>query len=203
MNRFDEIYLGTPPWEIGRAQETFVRLASEGTITGRVLDAGCGSGENALHIAERGYEVTGIDGAAAAIEKARSKARQRGLATRATFVHGDALELGALGQAFDTAIDCGLFHVFSDEERPRYARSLATALRPGGRLLLLCFSEAEPGDWGPRRVTRDEIRAAFGDRFRVEAIEPSRFIANIDSGFARAWLARLVCAAATPGAAKP
>jgi len=186
---FDAVYRGVPPWEIGRPQPEFVRLAAKGAIAGRVLDAGCGTGENALHLAGLGLEVVGVDASSVAIGKARAKARRRG--SGAAFVHGDALELAGLGQTFDAAIDCGLFHTFGDRQRPRYAASLAAVLRPGGLVHLLCFSEYEPGDWGPRRVTQGEIRSTFAGAWEVEAIRAARFETLLGADPVRAWLATI------------
>src|SRR5262249_59434970 len=99
-------------------------------LSGRVLDAGCGSGEHALLAAARGANVVGVDVLARAIERARRKADERGLAVR--FEVADALSLGELGLSFDTVIDSGLFHVFGDADRARYVTSLASVLPPDG-----------------------------------------------------------------------
>ena len=179
---------GVPPWDIGRPQPVIVELAEREAISGPVIDVGCGTGENALYLASRGLEVTGIDAAPTAIARARAKAQQRGL--QAEFLVHDALELESLGRSFETAIDCGLFHVFSDPDRRRFERSLRSILRPGGHYFLLCFSEDEPGDWGPRRVTQAEIRATFGAGWTIDSIEAARFDADFDDG-AAAWLASL------------
>ncbi|HWW10564.1 MAG TPA: class I SAM-dependent methyltransferase [Candidatus Acidoferrales bacterium] len=189
--RFQTAYLeGTPPWDIGRPQAEFVRLAEAGRIDGRVIDIGCGTGENALFIASRGLDVVGVDAAPEAIRQATEKAAARGVPVR--FEVADVLDLNQYTAAFDTAIDSGVFHVFDDDSRPLYARSVGGALRPGARLFLMCFSEHEPGDWGPRRVTRAEIRSTFADGWIVDAIEPATFETNLE-GEARvqAWLARL------------
>jgi SAM-dependent methyltransferase len=186
MQFFDSAYRGTPPWDIGRPQPAFVQLAESGQITGSVLDVGCGTGEHVLYLAGRGHDVTGVDSAPRALKKARAKAKQRGVA--ADFVLGDALNL-ALPRQFDTAIDCGLFHVFSDEDRPRFRDELQRALRPGGTYFMLCFSEKEPGDWGPRRVTQAEIRSVFKDGWRTNYIQPATL--EIVGGHAEAWLASL------------
>ena len=87
----------------------------------------------------------------------------------------DALTLTDLDRKFDSVIDSGLFHVFSDEDRPRYVAGLAHVTRPGGRLFLLCFSDEEPGTQGPRRVSKREIREAFADGWVVEEIRPGGF----------------------------
>ena len=186
---FDLAYEGIPPWDIGRPQPEFVLLATTGEIRGSVLDVGCGTGENALYLAGLGHEVWGIDTAPAAIERARAKARSRGV--RATFLVADALGLGRLGRTFDTVTDSGLFHVFSDEERTLFASSLAAVLRPGGNYYMLCFSEHEPDSWGPRRVTQAEIRATFQEGWRINYIREARFETNTHTGVARAWLSSI------------
>lgn len=187
---FENIYAGQPRWEIGRPQKALFAVADR--ITGAVLDAGCGTGENALFFASRGQTVTGIDFLAEPITMAKRKAAERGLT--ATFLVMDALALKDFPEAFDSAIDSGLFHVFGDEDRRRYIEGLAAVLRPGGRLFLLCFSDAEPGDQGPRRVTRKEIEDALAEGWVLESIEPSRYEVRpdpTDASFAdggpRAW----------------
>jgi SAM-dependent methyltransferase len=185
-----------PPWDIGRPQTTFIRLAEASLLTGRVLDAGCGTGEHALLAAAHGAEATGIDAAPTAIGRARAKAAERDLPAR--FQVANVLDLAVLGLEFDTLIDSGVFHVFSDEDRPRYVASLAEVLRPGGTCYLMCFSDREPGEWGPRRVSQDELRAAFSDGWRVDSIVADSFDVNPIEGKTRveAWLAtirRLPC----------
>lgn len=168
---FVSAYAGQAPWDIPRPQKAFVDAADQ--ITGSILDAGCGTGENALFFAGRGHTVTGIDYLEEPIRRAKRKAAERGLS--ASFLVMDALALKDIPQRFDSVIDCGLFHVFSDEDRQRYVEGLATILKPGGRLFLLCFSDEEPGTQGPRRVSRRELHDAFADGWTIESIQPSRF----------------------------
>jgi SAM-dependent methyltransferase len=192
-NLWDAAYTAESPapWDIGRPQPAFVRLAEAGSLTGRVLDVGCGTGEHALLAASRGADAVGVDVAPTAIEQARAKAAQRGLT--AQFTVGDALDLGPLGLAgtVDTVIDSGVFHVFSDDERPRYVASLASVLRPAGITYLMCFSDRQPGDFGPRRVSQDELREAFAAGWTVESISADSFEINPLQGstHAAAWLA--------------
>jgi cyclopropane fatty-acyl-phospholipid synthase-like methyltransferase len=170
-NSFVNLYAGQPRWEIGRPQKAIMQVADQ--ITGAVLDAGCGTGENALFFAERGCSVTGIDFLAEPISIARQKAMERRLAV--TFIVMDALAIRQLPNLFDYVIDSGLFHVFSDEDRRRYVEGLASVLKPLGRLFLLCFSDEEPGTQGPRRISREEIAKTFAEDWVVESIEPSRY----------------------------
>ena len=195
---FDNAYRdgGTPTWDIGRPQGALVRLAMTGRISGTVLDAGCGTGENALHLARLGHAVMGVDFAAAAIERAAAKSAERHVP--AEFRVADALDLGALGRAFDTVLDIGLFHTLEDADRPRYAASLGAALRPGGRAFLLCWSDRNPFGRGPRRITRREIREAFREGWRVEAVDPEWLETLLPEGRVHAWLARIVRLPAEP-----
>jgi len=169
--RFQEAYQGKPPWDIGRPQKVFVEAADQ--ITGSTIDVGCGTGENALFFASRGRKVTGIDFLERPIAEAKQKAKERGLV--ATFLVMDALHLADMPQLFDSAIDCGLFHVFSDEDRHKYVSGLASIVRPGGRLFLMCFSDKEPPGDGPRRISQQEIHEAFADGWVVESIQEARF----------------------------
>jgi SAM-dependent methyltransferase len=188
-DEFDALYASTPPWDIGRPQQAFQRLADTGQLRGRVLDVGCGTGEHALMAAGLGLETTGVDAAPTAISIARRKAQERALTVR--FLVADALELPALGTLFETVIDCGLFHIFDDGDRTRYVDSLRAAIRPGGRYHMLCFSDRQPGDWGPRRIHTEEIEAAFADGWRIDSIEAANLEVTITDTGAVAWLAAI------------
>jgi len=190
--RWNETYRSSqPPWDIGRPQSAFVRLADAGELIAPVLDCGCGTGEQTMMLAERGIEALGVDHAPAAIALARGKAAERGL--HAEFQVADALNLASLGRRFRTVIDSGVFHTFSDAERPIYVESLGAAVVPGGVVHVLCFSELTPGDYGPRRVTQAELRESFAGGWEVDRIEAERFDVLPDFPVRPyAWLARIV-----------
>jgi cyclopropane fatty-acyl-phospholipid synthase-like methyltransferase len=188
LHDFEATYGGEPPpWDIGRPQAEFLRLAEAGELRGRVLDVGCGTGEHALMAAALGLDATGVDLAPTAIRLAEKKAEERGVEAR--FLVIDALDLAPVGQRFDTVLDCGLFHVFDDADRPRFVESLSAAVVEGGRYHMLCFSDEQPGDWGPRRVTEAELRASFAEGWQAESIERSvlELVTRLEG--AQAWLA--------------
>ena len=170
-NHFATAYADKAPWDIPNPQPAFVEAAAQ--ITGSILDAGCGTGENALFLAKLGQQVTGIDFLEEPIKRAKHKAAERGLP--ANFLVMDALALKRIPQVFDNVIDCGLFHVFNDAHRKQYVEGLAGAVRQNGKLFLMCFSDEEPGTVGPRRVSKTEIHAAFADGWKIESITPTRF----------------------------
>ena len=182
---------GPAPWDVGHPQPAIVRLAAGGAFAGDVLDAGCGTGENALLIAALGLPVLGFDVAETALAMAREKASNQGL--DAEFVTADALQLDRLGRRFDTVLDSGLFHTFDADEQPRYAASLASVTAPGGTLYVLCFSDDGP-DTGPHPVSREDLRAAFshGSGWNITTIEPDRVQTRYhDDDGAPAWLATI------------
>lgn len=189
VRSFKAAYKDTPAWEIGRPQREIKMLEAAGEIHGRVLDVGCGSGENALYLSKIGYDVIGVDVATAAVDRARKKATVR--KTGGLFIVHDALNLDTLGIKFDTIIDSGLFHVFSDHARLKFVQSIRSSLRIGGTYLMLCFSENEPDEWGPRRVTKAEIIDSFREGFKINYIRQAIFETNRPQGNVKAWLASM------------
>jgi SAM-dependent methyltransferase len=181
---------GPAPWDIGQPQPAIVRLASEGGFAGAVLDAGCGTGENALHIASLGLSVLGVDVAETALAIAREKADVRGIEIE--FAWADAFHLERLRREFETVLDCGLLHTFNSDERPGYVASLASVTKLGGSLYVLCFRDEGP-DTGPHPVREIELRAAFNlsNGWNVIAIEPVRLQTRYHDDGAPAWFARI------------
>ncbi len=204
-NPFDAAYQGgSPPWDLGRAQKAFGPLLDE--VRGRVLDVGCGTGDLAIELAERGADVWGVDASMLALRTAAQRAQARGqlalidadrpapgqppkgpTAALRLFL-ADALDLGKLRASFDVIVDCGFFHTLSDRGRERYLTSLGTVSRPGTRLSLLCFSDLEPMWGGPRRVRRKELESAFSREWGVERIEPAVFEHRGNEEGAAGWL---------------
>jgi cyclopropane fatty-acyl-phospholipid synthase-like methyltransferase len=189
---FENLYAGPAPWDIGKPQSRFVAITDQ--VTSPILDAGCGTGEHALYFAAQGHRVTGIDFVEEAIHRARRKAAERGLPVE--LLVKDALTLKDWNARFASVIDCGLFHGFSDADRRRYVQGLAHVLKPGGRLFLMCFSDAEPGTEGPRRVSRQELHDAFADGWEIESLQPVQIDVRSDftevkfsEGGPKAWFA--------------
>ena len=173
MHDWEESYRSLPPWDIGRPQPQFARLS----FAGRVIDVGCGTGEHTLLAASQGADALGIDISATAIGMAREKAVERGLAARFRVL--DAFELSKLGESFDIALDSGVYHVFDTvEERTRYAECVHSVLEPGGTLYLMCFGDRTPGDWGPQRIRRQELRETFSGDWELVSLEPVQFEIN-------------------------
>lgn len=175
IDYFDSVYRTQAPdgsvvpnagWDIGAPQPAVVRLEGAGLIGGKILDIGCGTGENSLYLASRGYSVLGLDGSAAAIAHARGKAHQRGI--DADFAQADARELTDYRGSFDTVIDSGLLHVFDDSDRTRYVAALRQSCRAGARVHILAVSDAAAIGPGPRRLRERQLREAFASGWDIE-----------------------------------
>ena len=102
----------------------------------------------------------------------------------------NALVLSSLGEHFDTVLDCGLFHSFGDDgDRPGFVNELRASMPAGGHYYLLCCSDRQAGDWGPRRIRQEEIRDSFAGGWTVGSIQPAKIDITIDPHQAEAWLA--------------
>ena len=188
MISWEDAYNARPPWDIGRPQPAFLELVRAGELNiGGVLDVGCGTGENALYLAEKGFSVVGVDLATRAIDAAKAKSTERKL--KVDFRIANALSLEFKNDYFDNAIDSGLFHTFNDSNRVDFAREIARVLKTGGKYFMLCFSDKEPTNWGgPRRITKEEIATTFSPLFNINYIRDAYFATRIHNNGGRAYL---------------
>ena len=184
---FERYQKGDLPWQIDQPQPEVLRLIEAKKFKSPVLDLGCGSGDNAIELARHGYRVLGLDVVPEALRMARQKAAKAGLAQPPEFLEGDALKLEESGAEAETVLDCALFHIFEDAERPAYVRGLEAVLAPGGRLHILSFSELETREPGPRRLTRESIVRAFGRGWSLEEAVRCRYLDRVRSDGAHAW----------------
>ncbi|MCA9691914.1 MAG: methyltransferase domain-containing protein [Nannocystaceae bacterium] len=189
---WDQRYVdGDLPWDTGHPDPHLVAQWAELVPTpARVLEVGCGTGTNAIWLAERGCEVVGVDVSARAIQHAMTKTAAAGVRVAlsvANFLTDDAIPAGA----FDLVFDRGVFHVFdAAADRARFAERVARALAPGGQWLCVAGSTEGPKrDHGPPRRSARDITEAVEPHLSLASLRDTMFEANTPSP-ARAWLLR-------------
>ena len=152
---------GLTPWEANRDDGPLAEVIAT-RPPGRALDAGCGTGRQAVSMAERGWKVTGVDGVGQALRKARARAEAAGIAHRTTFVEGDVTDLGALlgGDRYDLVLDVGCFHGLTEPERASFG-GWVTGHTDKDAVVLLHVVAPRSGI-GPKGVSDAGVRTAFG-----------------------------------------
>lgn len=175
------------PWDSGRPDQHLVELVRAGSVTpGRALEIGCGTGTNAIWLAEQGFDVLGVDISPLAIERARAKPANPG---RCRFETLDFLATAPPGGPFDFVFDRGCLHVFDEaEDRARFSTRVASLLGPGGKWLSLIGStEGPPRDEGPPRRSAREVMAAIEPVLEILELRSIAFDLDREEP-PRAWL---------------
>jgi len=160
--------LGITPWDRGQMSPELVELVegADSLPPGRALDLGCGPGRQAIYLAQHGWQVTGVDYVARALETARRRAADAGVAP--AWVQGNVTQLDDLGigTGFGLLLDYGCFHGLTDDQRDAYAAGVATVAAPGATFLLNVFAPGRRGP-APRGASREEIERRFGGAWEV------------------------------------
>jgi SAM-dependent methyltransferase len=196
---YDLMYRWWAPWDAVGVRPELRRLVEDGTLTPsshpRAIDLGCGTGANAVFLAELGFDVTAVDFSPAALAKAAERARRSSALTgqgpggseaaaRLRLVEADltGLDLPALvGGPFDLLVDASTLDDLAPAGRTALAGHIARLARPGAVLLCWCFYAARDtlprvSFTGPSRMTPGiepgEEQTLFGAAFDIEMLRP-------------------------------
>jgi len=170
---WDRVYREYPleelPWELGRPREVLIRVIESGKVKpGNALDICCGAGTNTVYMAQKGFNITGLDISSQAIKYARQKARKAGVKIR--FIVGNALDFRFEDEEFDFIFDMGCFHHILIEDREEFIEGLCRILRRDtGQYLLVCFSDRNSSAWN--HFSKEQLVQIFSDRFKFQNVE--------------------------------
>jgi cyclopropane fatty-acyl-phospholipid synthase-like methyltransferase len=188
---------GTPPW-VGPARSELVELVESGDLLpGRAIDLGCGEGDNAIFLAQHGFQVTAVDFSSAAIAKAKAKARNAG--ADVDFVTDDLTRLANVSGQFDVLVDYGAFHGLSTKDRAAYVDQVRPLAKPGAKFLLWCFEWDFKGwEWlaaailpfGNIGLRSGEVDRWFASTFDIMRIAGERDLPKWPRGWAAYLLTR-------------
>jgi SAM-dependent methyltransferase len=186
---------GKPPW-VGEARSELVALVTDGTLAPcRAVDLGCGEGDNAIFLAQHGFEVTALDFSAAAIAKARAKGDEAGVEVE--FLVDDLTSLRNIRGQFDLLVDYGTLDDLSFRHRDQYIRQVVPLARPEARFLLWCFEWELTNTerlltsllpFGKLALAPGEVERRFGAAFEVRRVAGESGLA----GWPRGWAAYLM-----------
>jgi len=179
---YEAIYrYGRAPWDVGPREE-LVKLVQTGRLRpGRALDLGSGTASNCVFLARHGFEVTGLDYAASAVELGRARARQAGV--KVHFVQDDLTRLRRVTGVFDLLVDYGTLDDLVPRDRDRYLENVLPLTQPGTQFLLFCFewhlrgwerAMIYLGVFGAMALEPGEAERRFGPFFEIERVGESR-----------------------------
>ncbi len=180
---FDFVYSDVPPWDIGGPQPALSALFSEFPPADPILDVGCGSGDLAIHLAQLGHRVSGVDFVETAITQARQKVASlpAEVARLVDFQIADALQPSLLGRPYGSVVDSGFYHLFDPDQGQRFLDEIALSLVAGGRYYLLAFAVDFSLPNLPREVTEQELRARFIPEkgWKILDLGPAEFLSRV------------------------
>jgi methyl halide transferase len=177
------------PWDTHLPSAELVAIIEQiGIAPSRVLEIGCGTGVNAVHLARQGFDVTAMDLSPLAIERAKHRAAEAGV--RVNFFAGDAFNLPDLGQPFPFVFDRGVYHCLRQVNLPAFVATLRRVTAPGSLYLTLAGNANDaPREVGPPVVHAHEICRELSGPFDLIQLRECRFETSREGPAPLAWSA--------------
>ena len=180
---FNYVYQDIAPWDIGAPQPAMAAILEKYPPTNPILDVGCGSGDLAIYLAQRGHQVLGIDFVESAIQNAQAKrdSLPHETAQFVSFKVADALRPSLLQQEFGAVVDSGFYHLFNPDQSDPLIHEIASILHPHGCYYLHEFAVEFPVPNMPRHVSEEEIQARFtiDKGWRIREIQSVSFLSRV------------------------
>lgn len=177
---------GQVPWGDDMPPPEIVALA-ETLSPGRALDLGCGYGRSSIYLAQKGWQVDGVDFISLAIAKAISRAEQMNVSDNVEFHMGRVTDLSFLNDPFDLAIDVGCMHALDGTDLQRYRDGVHRLLKPGGQFVLFAHLRDDESDVPGRGLYEETIYELFNSQFTLEDVRHGVTQVEDKPAWASAW----------------
>ncbi len=172
---------GNTPWDTNEPDSELIRVLAEHAIAPcRMLELGCGTGTNAVYLAQQGFDVTAFDLSELAIEKATARAKEAGVDVR--LLAASIFDLPDLGEPFPLVFDRGVYHCVRRQGAARFCDVVANLTAPGGWYLTLAGNPNEAQQEGPPRVSAEEMCRELSGAFDLVLLREFRFDAVLIDG---------------------
>jgi SAM-dependent methyltransferase len=183
---FTRYKTGQTPWDSETPPPEVIALA-EKLPPGRAIDLGCGYGRSASYLAQKGWQVDGVDFIPLAVAGAISRAEEKGVSGNTRFHLGRVTQLPFPDESFDLALDVGCMHALNKSDLAQYRDAVYRILRPGGKYLLFAHLRDDAADVPGRGVSEEMIYALFNSRFTLENVRRGMTRPEGKPAWASAW----------------
>jgi SAM-dependent methyltransferase len=190
QDRYDSLFsryeTGQVPWDDELPPPEVIALA-EKLPPGRAIDLGCGYGRSSIYLAQKGWQVDGVDFIPLAIAGAISRAEERGVSDNTHFHLGRVTHLSFPDESFDLALDVGCMHALDDPDLEQYRNTVYRILRPGGQYLLFAHLRNDAAEVPGRGVSEEMIYILFNSQFTLENVRHGMTQVEGKPAWASAW----------------
>ena len=177
---------GQVPWGDDTPPPEIVALA-ENLPPGRAVDLGCGYGRSSIYLAQKGWQVDGVDFISLAIAKAISRAERLKVSDNVEFHMGRVTDLSFLHDAYDLAIDVGCMHALDNAELVRYRDGVHRLLKPGGQYVLFAHLRDDGADIPGRGIYEEKVYELFNSQFTLEDVRLGKTQVEDKPPWSSAW----------------
>jgi 2-polyprenyl-3-methyl-5-hydroxy-6-metoxy-1,4-benzoquinol methylase len=174
-DQMDEIYSTIPlekiPWNIETPPNLLKKIVDKHlNKSTKIIELGCGAGNYVAYLANKGYEVTGVDISSKAIDIAQNSAKEKGVSCK-YFVCDVLSNLTEITDNYDFVYDWELLHHIFPEDREKYINNVYRLLKTEGMYFSVSFSEVSPQFGGKGKYRKTPLNTVLYFSSESEILE--------------------------------